>query len=107
MANNGFDVAVHNRTTSRMTDFVEGDAAEATVTGHEDLNDFVDALSSPRIVMLMVKAGRAVDAVLDAVADLRATGVRSILVTGRILGELRHGLQTRPPPRTKENTSNG
>lgn len=50
---------------------------------------------------------RPVDAVLDAVADLRATGVRSILVTGRILGELRHGLQTRPPPRTKENTSNG
>jgi hydroxymethylpyrimidine pyrophosphatase-like HAD family hydrolase len=39
----------------------------------------------------LTEGARPDDAVLDAVADLRATGVRIILATGRILGELRHG----------------
>ena len=34
MAHNGFEVAVYNRTTSRMTEFVEGDASGASVAGH-------------------------------------------------------------------------
>ena len=39
----------------------------------------------------LTEGARPDDAVLEAVADLRATGVRIILATGRILGELRHG----------------
>ncbi|MEJ7801096.1 MAG: decarboxylating NADP(+)-dependent phosphogluconate dehydrogenase, partial [Ilumatobacter sp.] len=67
MARNGYEVAVYNRTTRRMTEFVDGDASAASVTGYEELSELVDSLSSPRIVMLMVQAGDAVDAVI---ADL-------------------------------------
>ena len=74
MAHHGFDVAVYNRTTSRMTDFVEGEAADETITGHEELSGLVDALSTPRVVMLMVKAGPAVDAVLDDLLPLLDEG---------------------------------
>ncbi len=74
MARNGFDVAVYNRTTSRMTDFVEGDAADASVTGHEELEDFVASLASPRRIMVMVKAGGAVDAVLDELLPMLEAG---------------------------------
>ncbi len=74
MARNGFDVAVYNRTTSRMTDFVKGDAADASVTGHEELEDFVASLESPRRIMLMVKAGGAVDAVLDELLPMLDAG---------------------------------
>ena len=74
MARNGFEVAVYNRTTERMTEFVEGDAADASVTGHEELADLVDSLASPRIVMLMVKAGDAVDAVLGGLVPLLDDG---------------------------------
>ncbi|WP_420452539.1 decarboxylating NADP(+)-dependent phosphogluconate dehydrogenase [Ilumatobacter sp.] len=74
MARNGIEVAVHNRTTSRMTDFVDGEAAGATVTGHAELADMVAALSSPRIVMLMVRSGPAVDAVLGGLVPLLDEG---------------------------------
>jgi 6-phosphogluconate dehydrogenase len=74
MAHHGFDVAVYNRTTSKTTDFIEGDAAGETVTGHETLDDLVAALSTPRVVMLMVQAGSAVDAVLDQLVPLLDEG---------------------------------
>ena len=80
MARSGFEVAVYNRTTSRMTDFVEGEAADETITGHEELEGLVDALSTPRVVMLMVKAGPAVDAVLDELLPLLDEG--DIVVDG-------------------------
>lgn len=74
IARNGFDVAVYNRTTSKITDFIDGDAADATVTGHAELEDLVTSLASPRIVMLMVKAGPAVDAVLDDLVPILDAG---------------------------------
>jgi len=74
MARNGFHVAVYNRTTEKMTDFVEGDAADASVTGHAELSDLVESLATPRIVMLMVKSGPAVDKVLDSLLPLLDDG---------------------------------
>ena len=74
MASNGFDVAVYNRTTSKMTAFIEGEAADFSVTGHEGLDDFVASLASPRVIMLMVKAGPAVDAVPDELLPILDVG---------------------------------
>ena len=74
MAHHGFDVAVYNRTTSKMTDFLDGDAADESVIGRASLDDFVATLRSPRIVMLMVRAGGAVDAVLDELLPLLDEG---------------------------------
>jgi hydroxymethylpyrimidine pyrophosphatase-like HAD family hydrolase len=39
----------------------------------------------------LTEGSRPDDAVLETIAELRATGIRVVLVTGRILGELRHG----------------
>ena len=75
MANKGFNVAVYNRTTSTTDDFVnglgdrpEGVVAEGTeerIVGYHELEDFVANLKTPRRVMIMVKAGGPVDAVIE------------------------------------------
>ncbi|WP_299294413.1 NADP-dependent phosphogluconate dehydrogenase [uncultured Tateyamaria sp.] len=69
IADNGFRVAVHNRTASRIPEFMAqaGDLAER-VSGHAELSDFVSALAKPRNIILMVPAGEAVDA---QIAQLR------------------------------------
>ncbi len=62
IAEKGFRVAVHNRTPGRIRSLMEG-AGE--LAGHlapcETLADFVDTLQKPRAIILMIKAGRAVD----------------------------------------------
>ena len=65
MNDHGFTVAVYNRTTSKMTEFMEGLAAGTNVIGCEDLVSFVKSLKRPRRVMLMVKAGPVVDAFIE------------------------------------------
>ena len=65
MDDHGFTVAVYNRTTSKVDDFISGPAAGTKVIGTHSLEELVDALASPRRVMLMVKAGSPVDAVIE------------------------------------------
>ncbi|MBN1460329.1 MAG: decarboxylating NADP(+)-dependent phosphogluconate dehydrogenase [Armatimonadetes bacterium] len=57
----GFSVAVYNRTTARTTEFMEQLAQGKNFVGAESLEDFIQALSRPRKIMLMVKAGQPVD----------------------------------------------
>ncbi|MFP5070180.1 NADP-dependent phosphogluconate dehydrogenase [Pseudonocardia nantongensis] len=70
MARRGFGVAVHNRTTAKMTEFIEDYGDEGAFTGAETLQEFVDALETPRKVVVMVKAGKPVDAVIEEIAPL-------------------------------------
>ena len=74
MADHGYTVAVYNRTTRRMTEFVDGPASGAPVIGAETMAELVGRLSRPRRVMLMVKAGRAVDATLKGLVPLLEEG---------------------------------
>ncbi|MEN0111118.1 MAG: NAD(P)-binding domain-containing protein, partial [Planctomycetota bacterium] len=62
----GHRVAVYNRTTSVMEEFIAGRAAGKGFVGCKELSELVAALSKPRKIMIMVKAGPAVDAVIDA-----------------------------------------
>ncbi len=80
MADHGYDVAVYNRTTETMHEFVAGAAADKSVRGAETIEDLVSQLKSPRKVMLMVKAGRAVDAVIDSLIPLLDAG--DIIIDG-------------------------
>jgi 6-phosphogluconate dehydrogenase len=80
MADHGYTVAVYNRTTSVTDDFIANEAAGASVIGVATLEDLVATLKSPRIVMLMVKAGAAVDAVIDQLTPLLDAG--DIIVDG-------------------------
>jgi 6-phosphogluconate dehydrogenase len=69
VAHHDIPVVVHNRTTSRMTRFVEEHGSEGPITGQESVADWVGALARPRVLMSMVQAGPATDAVIDEVAD--------------------------------------
>ncbi|RKZ95288.1 MAG: phosphogluconate dehydrogenase (NADP(+)-dependent, decarboxylating), partial [Gammaproteobacteria bacterium] len=65
MNDHGFTVAVYNRTTSKVDEFIEGPAKGTNVIGCHNLKDFVESLKAPRRVMLMVKAGPVVDKFID------------------------------------------
>ena len=73
MARNGYRVAVYNRTTARMTEFVEAHAG-ASIAGWEALPEFVADLKPPRKVIVMVQAGGAVDAVIGELVSLLEKG---------------------------------
>ena len=80
MDDHDFNVAVYNRTTSKMTDFVAGPASDTNVEGFEELEDMVAALEKPRRVMLMVKAGSAVDKVIEQLLPMLDEG--DIIIDG-------------------------
>ncbi len=73
MERNGFTVAVHNRTTKTMRDFVAAHPGKKLI-GCETMQDFVNALSKPRKIMVMVKAGAPVDAVIEQLVPLLEPG---------------------------------
>ena len=66
MANHGFTVAVYNRTTSRVDEFVNGRGADKSIIGTRSVEDLCASLKSPRRVMIMVKAGAVVDQVIES-----------------------------------------
>ncbi|MDZ7314754.1 MAG: decarboxylating NADP(+)-dependent phosphogluconate dehydrogenase [candidate division KSB1 bacterium] len=61
MERNGFKVACYNRTTSKVDAFINGRAKGKNIKGCYSVKELVDSLKRPRKVMLMVKAGQAVD----------------------------------------------
>jgi len=62
MSDHGYTVVAHNRTVSKVDDFLQGAAAgHSTVLGARSIEEMVGMLKKPRKVMLMVKAGSAVD----------------------------------------------
>jgi 6-phosphogluconate dehydrogenase len=66
MADHGFSVAVFNRTTSKVDDFVNSEEAKGkNITGCHSLEEWVENLTSPKKVMLMIKSGEPVPAVAD------------------------------------------
>jgi 6-phosphogluconate dehydrogenase len=70
---NGYTVAVYNRTTAKTTEFIQ-ENPDANLVASTTLEEFVAALERPRRVMIMVKAGAAVDAVLDELVPLLEQG---------------------------------
>ena len=90
MANKGFSVGVYNRTTETTHEFLKGLAsrpagvveagAAERIHGYDSLEDFVNSLAAPRRVMIMVKAGSPVDAVIDQLKPLLAKG--DIIIDG-------------------------
>lgn len=66
MNDHGYSVAVFNRTTSKTRNFIAGPAAERDgIFGSESPDEFLSFLSSPKKIMLMVKAGKAVDQFIE------------------------------------------
>lgn len=65
MASKGFTVTAYNRSTDKVERFIAGRAAGTSIRGAYSIEEFVESLASPRKIMLMVKAGSAVDAVIE------------------------------------------
>ena len=80
MESRGFTVACFNRTTSKVDDFVNGRAKGKKIVGTHSLEDLVKALKRPRKVMMMVKAGKAVDDLIAQLLPLLEPG--DILIDG-------------------------
>ncbi|HMP74425.1 MAG TPA: decarboxylating NADP(+)-dependent phosphogluconate dehydrogenase [Kiritimatiellia bacterium] len=74
MASHGFTVTAYNRTTSRVDAFLGGRAAGKSIVGAASLEALVASLKRPRKVMIMVKAGGPVDAVIDPLMGLLEPG---------------------------------
>ena len=67
MESKGFTVACFNRTLSKVDNFINGRAKGKNIIGCHSLEELVQNLKSPRKVMLMVKAGAAVDAFIEKI----------------------------------------
>ncbi|MHC4122892.1 MAG: decarboxylating NADP(+)-dependent phosphogluconate dehydrogenase [Planctomycetota bacterium] len=65
MESKGFTVACFNRTVSKVDNFINGRAKGKNIIGCKSVEQLCDSLSKPRKIMLMVKAGPAVDAFID------------------------------------------
>ena len=80
MESKGFTVAVFNRTTEKVDKFVNGRAAGKNIIGCHSLKELVDNLEKPRKVFMMVKAGQAVDDMIEQLLPLLDDG--DILIDG-------------------------
>ncbi len=63
----GFNVAVFNRTVSKVDEFIEHEAKGTQVVGTHSIEELTQSLKTPRRVMLMVKAGDTVDQMIDQI----------------------------------------
>ena len=67
MVSKGFQVSVFNRTTARVDEFLAGQAAGKAVKGTYSLAELAASLERPRRIMLMVKAGKPVDEMIEQI----------------------------------------
>jgi 6-phosphogluconate dehydrogenase len=80
MESHGYTVAVFNRTTSKVDEFLAGRGKGKKFVGAHTPEEFVASLKRPRKVMMLVKAGAPVDAVIAEIAPLLEPG--DILIDG-------------------------
>ena len=76
----GYRVAVFNRTTAKVDELMAGRAQGKQFLGCHSLEELVASLKTPRKVMMMVKAGPAVDDLIESLIPLLSPG--DILIDG-------------------------
>ncbi|MFW6022744.1 MAG: NADP-dependent phosphogluconate dehydrogenase [Halanaerobiaceae bacterium] len=80
MESSGYNVAVYNRTTSVTRNFMKKRAVDKNIESAESIREFISLLEKPRKVMLMVKAGKPVDYVIESVLPYLEEG--DIIIDG-------------------------
>ncbi len=88
MADHGYKVSVYNRTTSKMTEFIDEvrahEPSAERVVGHAELEDFVKSIKTPRKIVLMVQSTAVLPDDRDAV-DKVVDSLRPFIDKGDIL----------------------
>jgi len=74
MESKGFTVSCYNRTTQKVDEFMAGRAKGKRIVGCHSLEELVQSLERPRKVMMLVKAGKAVDALIEQLIPLLEPG---------------------------------
>lgn len=80
LARNGFKVAVFNRTTKKVENFVNGRGKSENIVGSYSLEEFVKNLRRPRKIMLLIMAGKPVDDQIQQLLPLLEEG--DIIIDG-------------------------
>ena len=80
MESKGFTVAVYNRTVEKVDKFTSGRAAGKNIIGCHSLKEFADNLEKPRKAFIMVKAGTAVDSMIEQLLEVFEEG--DIIIDG-------------------------
>ena len=82
MESKGFTVAVYNRTTEKVKNFTEGRAKGKNIIGAYSIEELVASLEKPRKIFMMVKAGAAVDQLIEQLLPYLEEGDILISVDG-------------------------
>lgn len=80
MNDNGFKVAVFNRTTSKVDEFLAGPAKGSNIIPTHSIEEFIARLKTPRRILMMVKAGKPVDELIEHILPHLEKG--DILIDG-------------------------
>ena len=80
VADHGFTVVAYNRTTSKVDHFLENEAKGKSIVGAHSLEELVSKLKKPRKIMLLVKAGKPVDYLINDLVPLLDKG--DIIIDG-------------------------
>ena len=68
LARNGFKVAIHNRSVEKTERVIAEHGQDGEFVPAETMDEFVASLQRPRVAIIMVKAGKATDAVIEELA---------------------------------------
>jgi 6-phosphogluconate dehydrogenase len=75
IADHGFQITVYNRTTEKTDKFVaDNPNTPGGVVGSKTLEEFVGSIAKPRMIILLVQAGKGTDAVIDSLTPLLSPG---------------------------------
>ncbi|AFL90294.1 6-phosphogluconate dehydrogenase (decarboxylating) [Terriglobus roseus DSM 18391] len=99
MNDHGYSVAVFNRTTSKVDDFLADEAKGTKVVGTHSIEELCQKLRLPRRIMIMVKAGSVVDETIQSIVPFLDKG--DIIIDGG------NSLYTDSTRRTKELADKG
>jgi 6-phosphogluconate dehydrogenase len=80
MESKGFQISVFNRTTEKVDHFINDRAKGKNIKGTHSLEELVNSLERPRKIMLMIKAGTAVDKSIESLIPLLEPG--DIIIDG-------------------------
>ena len=80
LSDKGFGLSVYNRTSAVTAEFIATHGPERAITAADSPQQFISQLGHPRVILLMVTAGKAVDAVIAQLLPLLDAG--DILIDG-------------------------